>query len=308
MVSFIRQEYGDYFTIAVAGYPIPHSESISAEDDIRNLKAKVDAGADVIITQLFFEAQHFIDFITRCRQIGITIPIIPGIFSLNSYQSILKMSSLTGVPIPDRILQDLEPIKDNDEAVRNYGVDYLVNLCQNIIRANISPGLHFYTMNQDIVIHVLKRIGLWKKQQIKSLPWKVATNHRRVGERTRSIFWMNRPKSYIYRTDHWKTYPSGYWSIEFSKQISNSLEGYYSFLEIYTMKDELDQFLSGDMISLTNVYQIFYSFYSKYSNVINNNNDLNRVYNNSSSKEKKSISTIPWVQQVKKYFIGKIIT
>lgn len=78
LVSFIRAEYGQYFTIVVAGYPIPHPESPTPEDDLHWLKRKVDAGADFIITQLFFNAQDFIDFVANCRRIGIQVPIIPG--------------------------------------------------------------------------------------------------------------------------------------------------------------------------------------------------------------------------------------
>mgnify|MGYP002649371502 CR=1 FL=1 len=78
LVQFIREEYGSYFTIVVAGYPVPHPEAESKEHDLLNLKRKVDAGADMIITQLFFEAEDFIEFVRNCRAIGITVPIIPG--------------------------------------------------------------------------------------------------------------------------------------------------------------------------------------------------------------------------------------
>jgi len=77
-VRFIREEYRNYFTIVVAGYPVPHPEADSPEHDLDCLKAKVDAGADAIITQLFFEVDQFVDFVARCRRIGITVPIIPG--------------------------------------------------------------------------------------------------------------------------------------------------------------------------------------------------------------------------------------
>src|SRR5699024_8160286 len=78
LVQFIKREYGNYFTIVVAGYPVPHPEADSKEHDLQCLKEKVDAGADVIITQLFFEAEDYIEFVRNCRAIGITVPIIPG--------------------------------------------------------------------------------------------------------------------------------------------------------------------------------------------------------------------------------------
>lgn len=219
-----------------------------------------------------------------------------GIIALNSYQSILKLSSLSSVPIPERMLHDLEPIKSNDEAVRNYGVDFLVDMCRKLISANLSPGLHFYTLNQDTVIRVLKTLGLWKKLEITTLPWRPCTNHRRIGEKIRPVFWVNRPKSYIHRTAHWKEYPFNFWSAKFSKQITDSLQGFYSFLEIANKKEELDRFLGEDEPSPANLCQVFYSFYEKYSN----NFDIN-------TNATKAISTIPWVQQPNSYFLGKFL-
>ena len=300
-MRFIRQEYGDYFTIVVAGYPVPHPESKSREHDLQCLKEKVDVGADVVITQLFFEVEDYINFVANCRAIGITVPIIPGICSINNYQSILKFASLSAVPIPERLLRALEPIKSNNEAVRNYGVYFLVDMCRKLIQANLSPGLHFYTLNQSTVIPVLKTLGLWKKMEIRMLPWKVATNHRRVAESTRSVFWINRPKSYVHRTDHWKEYPCAIWTDKFSSQISNSLENYYSFLEVDNKKDDIDQFL-GDKPNLENLCQLFYSYFANYStnfdsHEMNNNNDCAKATN--------SISVLPWIQQANWHFLGE---
>ena len=194
LVSFIRAEYGNYFTIVVAGYPIPHPESKSRQHDLECLKLKVDAGADFIISQLFFCAEDFIRFVTDCRRIGINVPIIPGkcpylddrnnrklvflsegICAINNYESLLKFAKLSSVPIPERLLETLEPIKSDVTAVRNYGVHYLVDLCRQLIDANVAPGLHFFTLNQSSIIDVLKALGLWKKANIRVL------NHSFVG-------------------------------------------------------------------------------------------------------------------------------
>ncbi|OTF81989.1 hypothetical protein BLA29_011627, partial [Euroglyphus maynei] len=87
LVRFIRHNYGNYFTVVVAGYPIPHPESLDKNHDRQCLKEKVDAGADYIITQLFFRCEDYVQFVRECRMIGITVPIIPGICAINSYES-----------------------------------------------------------------------------------------------------------------------------------------------------------------------------------------------------------------------------
>ncbi|KAJ6224633.1 hypothetical protein RDWZM_003178 [Blomia tropicalis] len=287
LVRFIRQEYGDYFTIVVAGYPIPHPESKSKEHDLECLKRKVDAGADAIITQLFFEVDDYVNFVQNCRQIGINVPIIPGICSINNYGSILKFASLSSVPIPDRMMKALEPIKTNTEAVKNYGIHFLTDMCRQLIKHNLSPGLHFYTLNQKTIIPVLKAIGLWKHEPIRLLPWRPATNHRRTNESTRSVFWINRPKSYINRTFEWKRYPN-IWNTAFSNQIADLSESYYPFLETSTTtKKEIDQFWTDvDKPSVRDVFRMFYSYYSN----INYGNESNDNGN-------PLITILPWIQE-----------
>lgn len=292
LVQFIREEYGSYFTIVVAGYPVPHPEAESKEHDLLNLKRKVDAGADVIITQLFFEAEDFIEFVRNCRAIGITIPIIPGICSINNYNSMCRFAQLATVPIPERIVRDLKPVKANDEAVRNYGVHFLVDLCRKLIAANLSSGLHFYTLNQDTVIRVIKELGLWKKMEIRTLPWRVATNYRRVGESIRSVFWINRPKSYIHRTSHWKDFSYASWSSSTMSSISESMSSYYSFLEVSNSKHQLDGAL-GEQPTASSLNQVFYSYYSRYST----------NFDTANGETLSSISSLPWVQQANSHFL-----
>jgi methylenetetrahydrofolate reductase (NADPH) len=86
LVTFIRQKYGDFFCIAVAGYPEVHSQATSREDDIRHLKEKVDAGADMVITQLFYNNEIFNEWVRDCRSIGVKVPIIPGIMPILGYE------------------------------------------------------------------------------------------------------------------------------------------------------------------------------------------------------------------------------
>jgi len=113
LVSYIRKEYGDYFCIGVAGYPEGHIDNPDKEADLLNLKAKVDAGADYIITQLFYDVDLYLEWVKRARDVGITIPIIPGIMPIQSYGGFKRMTSLCKTFVPNWILEELEPIKVN---------------------------------------------------------------------------------------------------------------------------------------------------------------------------------------------------
>merc|ERR1719316_1005648 len=94
LVKFIRQEFGDFFCIAVAGYPEGHLEATSLEDDLKHLKEKVDAGADLIVTQLFYGNELFQEWVAKCRKMGITIPILPGIMPIQSFGGFTRMTGL----------------------------------------------------------------------------------------------------------------------------------------------------------------------------------------------------------------------
>lgn len=195
MIRYIRQSYGDYFTIAVAGYPTKHPESPTKQHDLHFLKEKVDAGADFVITQLFFESRLFIQFVADCRAIGIMVPIIPGVMPIQNYDSLEKIARVSQLTIPKEILLDLEPIKNNDEAVRNYGIDWTISLCREIIKSGTTSGIHFYTLNQEhATIRIVKALNLADTCPSKPLPWGASANHRRSSESVRPIFWSSRPK------------------------------------------------------------------------------------------------------------------
>lgn len=164
MVRFIKKNFGDYFTIIVAGYPDKHPESASFEDDLNFLKEKVQAGADIIITQLSLSVDAYCKFIRDCRAMGITIPIIPGIFLIQNKNSLRNISKLTGVEPPESIQKEIEKLSDDPEKLLQYGIDFATNLCQELIKSELIDGLHFYTMNKDdAVIEIIRRLNIFIK-------------------------------------------------------------------------------------------------------------------------------------------------
>jgi len=147
LVEFIRSESGDHFTLGVAGYPEGHIECRSLEEDLRNLKRKVEAGAEFVATQLFFENDDYFDFVDRARKIGILVPIIPGIMPVTSFAQLERFTKVCGAKIPDAMHRDLFRVRDKPEQVREYGIEYAIRQCHNLMQRG-APGLHFYILNQ----------------------------------------------------------------------------------------------------------------------------------------------------------------
>ncbi|VDK70398.1 unnamed protein product [Cylicostephanus goldi] len=135
--------------IFLPGYPLGHPEAPSYKADLLYLKSKVDAGAQFIITQLFFEAEVFEQFVRDCREMGITVPIIPGIMPIMGYDSIRRIAKLSQLTIPEKVLLDLEPIKHDDDAVMKYGTVKAIEMCRRILSSGSAPSIHLYTMNRE---------------------------------------------------------------------------------------------------------------------------------------------------------------
>ncbi len=146
LTRFIRSSYS--FCIAVAGYPEGHSESPSREEDWNHLQEKVMAGGDFIITQLFFDNRDFFTFEKRMREMGVEVPIIPGIMPITNYSQILRFSRVCGANIPETVVSDLETIQNDHEAVQQYGIALATRQCKELIAYGV-PGIHFYTLNKS---------------------------------------------------------------------------------------------------------------------------------------------------------------
>lgn len=146
LVEFIRRRWP--FCIGVAGYPEGHPEAPSLEDDLKNLKRKVDAGADFIVTQLFFNNEHFFRFRDRARTLKIQVPILPGLWPILNYNQIRRIVSLCGASIPPGLGEKLDRVMNKPEEVEKYGLEYAVRQAEELI-ANEVQGMHIYCMNRS---------------------------------------------------------------------------------------------------------------------------------------------------------------
>ena len=135
------------FSIAVAGYPEKHIESPSFEEDIANLKKKVDAGADIIITQLFFDNRHYFDYVDRVRAVGIDLPIIPGLMPVLSSRQVIRISSLCGTEIPASLKKKLDDAGDDNRKAVEIGIAQCRDQVRELIDKGV-PGIHFYVLNR----------------------------------------------------------------------------------------------------------------------------------------------------------------
>ena len=160
LVEFIRKEFGDAFSIEVAAYPEYHPQARNAQDDLRNFKRKVDAGANSAITQYFYNADAYFHFVDACEAMGLAIPIVPGIMPIGRFSQLARFSDACGAEIPRWIRKKLEGYGDDTASVRAFGLDVVTELCDNLLRAG-APGLHFYTLNQaGPTSTIWQRLGL----------------------------------------------------------------------------------------------------------------------------------------------------
>ncbi|XP_038074265.1 methylenetetrahydrofolate reductase-like [Patiria miniata] len=259
LVRHIKKTFGDHFSICVAGYPGGHPEAESYQEDLKHLKMKVDAGAEFIITQLFFNAKDFLTFYKDCRAIGITVPIIPGVMPIQGYTSLRNLVKLSKLEVPEDIVKVIEPIKDNDAAVRNYGIHQAVTMCKEMFDSGDVHGLHIYTLNREVAtIEILKQLGLWNEDPIhRPLPWKTTANHMRTKEDVRPIFWAARPKSYIHRTKDWDDFPNGRWGDSSSPAFGDLKDYHLFYLKSKSSKEELQKMWGEELGCEEDVFEVF---------------------------------------------------
>ena len=160
LVTFIRREFGDVFHIEVAAYPEYHPQSRSSQEDLENFKRKVDSGANSAITQYFYNADAYFNFIEACEAEGICIPIVPGIMPINKFSQLARFSDTCGAEIPRWIRKRLESYGDDSASIRAFGLDVVTDLCDRLLKGG-APGLHFYTLNSaGLPSTIWQRLGL----------------------------------------------------------------------------------------------------------------------------------------------------
>lgn len=159
LVAFIRERHGDRLSLGGAAYPEGHPESESLEADLRHFQAKVEAGLDFAITQLFFNNAHYFGFLERARRVGIKIPILPGIMPITSYPQLRRFTEVCGASIPGPLLSRLERHQDDSRAILEIGVEHATRQVAELLEAGVE-GVHFYTLNKSPATRmVLERLG-----------------------------------------------------------------------------------------------------------------------------------------------------
>ncbi|KAF8074968.1 methylenetetrahydrofolate reductase-domain-containing protein [Lyophyllum atratum] len=263
LVLHIRRAYGDYFDIAVAGFP--QNQLLSQEErdvEMKYLKEKIDAGANFIFTQMFYDVEVFIAWVKEVRAAGIMVPIVPGIAPIQTWNGFMRATSLAKTVIPQSFTDALEPHKNDDEKVRAIGTKLVADMCRRILKADLSiRGLHFYTMNLEKGTKMLlEELNLVPRvETIKPLPWRQSLTPTRRQENIRPIFWANRTKSYISRTENWDEYPNGRFG-DARSPAYGELDGYGVGIK-QTKEDAIK--LWGYPTTDADIYKLFSRFCTK---------------------------------------------
>ena len=164
LVTLIREDYP--FAIGAACFPETHIHATSPEDDLRHLKAKVDAGAQFLITQLFFDNDVYFDFVERARGAGIDVPIVPGIWPIINVAQIERVTALSKARLPEDLRRELHARADDPEAVAEFGVAYATLQSAELL-AGGAPGIHFYTLNRSpatrAILSALRLTRPWER-------------------------------------------------------------------------------------------------------------------------------------------------
>ncbi|MFR9515472.1 MAG: methylenetetrahydrofolate reductase [Rikenellaceae bacterium] len=154
--SEASQTHRTNFSIGVAGYPEKHFAAKSMESDITNLKSKIDAGAQYVVTQMFFDNSRYFEFVERCREVGITVPIIPGLKPLSTLRQLTVLPETFSITIPEELRTEVERFADNPSAVRQIGLEWTIAQSRELMAAKV-PVLHYYTMSKTTNIEQIAR-------------------------------------------------------------------------------------------------------------------------------------------------------
>ena len=154
LVEFIRAETGDWFHIEVAAYPEVQPQARSPQDDLQNFARKVQAGANAAITQYFYNADAYFQFVDATRKLGLDVPIVAGIMPITNYTQLMRFSDMCGAEIPRWVRLKLASFGDDSASIKAFGLDVVTQLCERLLDGG-APGLHFYSMNQAVATTAL---------------------------------------------------------------------------------------------------------------------------------------------------------
>ena len=159
LVAFIRKEFDGFFHIEVGCYPECHPQADDALADLRNFKAKADAGADGAITQYFYNADAYFRFVDDVRKLGVQIPIVPGVMPISNFTQLRRFSDACGAEIPRWVGKRMQAYGDDVDSIREFAAGLVADLCRRLIDGG-APALHFYTLNlSKPTLNVLSRLG-----------------------------------------------------------------------------------------------------------------------------------------------------
>lgn len=154
--SQTQESHHTNFAIGVAGYPEKHFAAKSLESDIQHLRSKIEAGAEYVITQLFYDNSHYFRYVEECRKAGITVPIIPGLKPLSTYRQLTVLPETFACSMPQTLVREVEAYKDDSEAVRQIGIEWAIAQGRELMEAGV-PVLHFYTMSRTTNIQQIAK-------------------------------------------------------------------------------------------------------------------------------------------------------
>lgn len=170
LIAFIDEKY-PAFCVGVAGYPEKHPEAKDFASDLLALKGKIDAGADFVVTQLFFDDRDYFAYVERARALGIAVPILPGIMPITNVSQIKRFTAMCGAHVPARLLARLEGVQEDPEAVRAMGVAHAVEQCEQLLVGG-APAIHLYTLNRSTAsLEILRALNAkgWGNPPVRAL-------------------------------------------------------------------------------------------------------------------------------------------
>jgi methylenetetrahydrofolate reductase (NADPH) len=158
LVTFIRDRFGDKVSIGVAGFPEKHPLAPDAGSDAAFLKLKVEAGAEFVLTQLFFDNKLYFDYVARLRKAGVAVPVVPGILPILDYEALKRFCGLCGASIPKEVHDTFAPIAGDPKKTVEAGIDYAIRQCRELLKGG-APGIHFYALNKTYSVEkILKAV------------------------------------------------------------------------------------------------------------------------------------------------------